>query len=134
MANDYSVQYLQPTNAARSYGAGVVTQGGRTVWLAGMGGTTDAEGKPVIGIVEQTRRAFRNIERTIKSAGGELGDVVSMIVMIRNQEDGDDFVKTRSEFFKSNFPASMLITAKDFANPQILVEIQAVAVIDDSRK
>ena len=31
-------------------------------------------------------------------------------------------------------PASMLITAKDFANPDILVEIQSVAVIGDTLK
>jgi 2-iminobutanoate/2-iminopropanoate deaminase len=59
---------------------------------------------------------------------------VSMTVMIRNQSDGDEFVKVRGEFFKSKFPASMLITAKDFANPDLLVEIQSVAVIGDLLK
>ena len=57
-----------------------------------------------------------------------------MTVMIRNQADGDTFVKVRGEFFKTKFPASMLITAKDFANSDIQVEIQSVAVIGDSLK
>jgi len=52
--------------------------------------------------------------------------------MIRNQEDGNEFVKVRGEFFKSRFPASMLITAKDFAIPELLVEIQSIAVIGDT--
>ena len=51
---------------------------------------------------------------------------------VRNQTDGDTFVKVRGEFFKSRFPASMLITAKDFANPDLLVEIQSVGVIGDT--
>jgi enamine deaminase RidA (YjgF/YER057c/UK114 family) len=55
-------------------------------------------------------------------------------VSIRNQSDGDEFVKVRGEFFKSKFPASMLITAKDFANPDLLVEILSVAVIGDQLK
>jgi enamine deaminase RidA (YjgF/YER057c/UK114 family) len=84
--------------------------------------------------VEQTRQTFRNIETALKKAGGTLENLVSMTVMIRNQTDGDTFVKVRGEFFKSKFPASMLITAKDFANPDLLVEVQSVAVIGDSRR
>jgi enamine deaminase RidA (YjgF/YER057c/UK114 family) len=129
-----AAQYLKPTNAQRSYGAGVVTQGGRTVWLAGMGGTTGPDGKPITDFAEQTRQAFRNIEKVLKEAGGSLQNLVSMTVMIRNQSDGDTFVKVRGEFFKSKFPASMLITAKDFANPNLLVEIQSVAVVGDRLK
>jgi len=46
-----------------------------------------------------------------------------MTVFNRNQADGDEFVKIRG--------ASALITAKDFAVPQLLVEIQAIAVIGE---
>jgi enamine deaminase RidA (YjgF/YER057c/UK114 family) len=129
-----AAQYLQPTNAQRSYGAGVVTEGGRIVWLAGMGGTVGPDGKKITDFAEQTRQAFRNIEKVLKEAGGSLENLVSMTVMIRNQTDGDTFVKVRGEFFKSKFPASMLITAKDFANSDLLVEIQSVAVIGDQLK
>jgi len=54
-----------------------------------------------------------------------------MTVFIRNRSDGDEFVKIRSETFKSGLPVSALITAKDFAVPQLLVEIQAAAVIGE---
>src|SRR6185503_5810932 len=128
-------QYLQPTVKERSYAAGVVTQGGRVVWLAGMGGTSKPDGTKITDFAEQTRQAFRRIEATLKQAGGSLDDLVSMTVMIRNQSDGDTFVKVRGEFFKNDkFPASMLITAKDFANSDLLVEIQSVAVIGDTMK
>jgi len=129
-----AAEYLEPTNAQRSYGAGVVTEGGRIVWLAGMGGTTRSDGTKIADFSEQTRQAFRNIEAALKRAGGSLENLVSMTVMIRNQADGDTFVKVRGEFFKSRFPASMLITAKDFANPDLMVEIQSVAVIGDTLK
>jgi 2-iminobutanoate/2-iminopropanoate deaminase len=129
-----AAQYLEPSNVQRSYGAGVVTEGGRIVWLAGMGGTTKSDGTKITDFAEQTRQAFRNIEAALKKAGGTLENLVSMTVMIRNQADGDSFVKVRGELFKSKFPASMLITAKDFANPDLLVEIQSVAVIGDTLK
>ncbi|MGH7089330.1 MAG: RidA family protein [Stellaceae bacterium] len=130
----FAAQYLQPINPQRSYGAGVVTEGGRIVWLAGMGGTRSADGAKIADFAAQTRQAFRNIEAALKKAGGSLDDLVSMTVMIRNQSDGDTFVKVRGEFFKRHFPASMLITAKDLANSDLLVEIQSVAVIGDRLK
>ena len=130
----HAAQYLEPTNPQRSYGAGVVTEGGRIVWLAGMGGTVAPDGRKIADFAGQTRRAFQNIEAVLKRAGGSLENIVSMTVMIRNQSDGDEFVKVRGELFKSRYPASMLITAKDFANPDLLVEIQSVAVIGDTLK
>ena len=116
---------------SRAYSPAVITEGGRIVWLAGMGGTTDAEGKPITDFAGQTRQAFKNIDATIRRAGGTLADIVTMTVFIRNQSDGDEFVKIRADVFKSGFPASALITAKDFAVPQILVEIQCVAVVGE---
>jgi len=128
-----AAEFIQGTDRtkARAYSPAVITEGGRIVWLAGMGGTTDADGKPIGDFAGQTRRAFQNIDATLKQAGGTLADVVTMTVFIRNQSDGDEFVKIRGEIFKSGFPASALITAKDFAVPQLLVEIQAVAVIGE---
>jgi enamine deaminase RidA (YjgF/YER057c/UK114 family) len=128
-----AAEYLEGSERtkARAYSPAVITEGGRIVWLAGMGGTTDADSKPISDFAGQTRQAFRNIDATLKRTGGTLADVVTMTVFIRNQSDGDEFVKIRAEFFKSGFPASALITAKDFAVPQLLVEIQAVAVIGE---
>jgi enamine deaminase RidA (YjgF/YER057c/UK114 family) len=120
-----------PRMKERAYSPAVITEGGRIVWLAGMGGSTGSDGKTITGFADQTRQAFRNIDATLKRAGGSLANVVTMTAFIRNQSDGDEFVKLRAETFKSNFPASALITAKDFARPEILVEIQAVAVIGE---
>ena len=115
----------------RAYSPAVITDGGRIVWLAGMGGTTADDGKPIADFAGQARQAFRNIERTVQKAGGQLSDVVTMTVFIRNQEDGNEFVRIRGEVFKKDFPASALLTVKDFATPQLLVEIQAIAVVGE---
>jgi enamine deaminase RidA (YjgF/YER057c/UK114 family) len=128
-----AAQFLEP-NAQRSYSAAVVTEGGRTVWLAGMGGAHAADGSKITDFAGQTRQVFRNIEAALKRTGGSLDDLVTMTVMIRNQADGREFLKIRGELFKEKFPASMLITAKDFANADLLIEIQSVAVIGDRLK
>ncbi|HEY3916879.1 MAG TPA: RidA family protein [Stellaceae bacterium] len=99
-----------------------------------MGGVAGPDGKKNADFAGQTRQVFRNIGATLKSAGGALDDVVRMTVMIRNQSDGPEFLRIRGEFFQKNYPASMLIVAKDFANPNLLLEVQAVAVIGDQLK
>jgi len=134
LASAEAAEYLAPIDTQRTYSSGVVTQGGRTVWLAGMGGVTGPGGKKNADFASQTRQVFENIEATLKQAGGSLDNVVTMTVMIRNQSDGPEFLKLRGEFFKKNYPASMLIVAKDFANPNLLLEIQAVAVIGEPTK
>ena len=127
-----SAEYLKGTwQEHRSFSPAVVTEGGRTVWLAGMGGTRTSDNKPITDFAGQTRQAFQNIDAALKQVGGSLQDVVTMVVFIRNQSDGDEFVKLRGEIFKEKFPASALITAKDFAVPDLLLEIQAVAVVGE---
>ena len=116
---------------ARAYSPAVITDGGRIVWLAGMGGITDADGSRSRILPARPGERSKISRRLSKKAGGRLTDIVTMTVFIRNQADGDEFVKIRAEIFKSGFPASALITAKDFAVPQLLVEIQAIAVIGE---
>jgi 2-iminobutanoate/2-iminopropanoate deaminase len=134
LASAEAAEYLGPIDAQRSYSSGVVTQGGKTIWLAGMGGVTGPGGKKNTDFASQTRQVFENIAATLKQAGGSLDNVVTMTVMIRNQSDGVEFLKIRGEYFKKHYPASMLIVAKDFANPNLLLEIQAVAVVGDTLK
>ena len=119
-----AAQYLAPIDQQRSYSSGVVTQGGKTIWLAGEGGVTGPGGKKNTDLASQTRQIFENIAAALKEAGGSLDNVVTMTVMIRNQSDGPEFLRLRGEYFKKHYPASMLIVAKDFANPNLLLEVQ----------
>lgn len=120
-----------PRMKERAYSPAVITEGGRIVWLAGMGGSRADDGSTNKEFGAQARQAFRNIDATLRRVGGTLANIVTMTVFIRHESDGDEFVKVRAQVFKSGFPASALITAKDFARPEILVEIQSVAVIGE---
>jgi enamine deaminase RidA (YjgF/YER057c/UK114 family) len=114
----------------RSFSPAVVTTGGRIVWLAGQGATQDDEGKSLVGDFDgQTRQAFSLISRTLERAGGKLDDIVTMTVFIADTRFGDRFIELRRDQFKNGFPASALLTVSGFARPEMLVEIQAVAVV-----
>jgi enamine deaminase RidA (YjgF/YER057c/UK114 family) len=127
------VEHLEGTDAQRSraYSPAVITQGGRTIWLAGQTTTVDESGKDISGNFEtQARTVFALMDRTLKRAGGSLANLVTMTVFITDPRYGDLFVKIRGEFFRDGrFPASALITVTAFARPGIVIEIQGVAVV-----
>ena len=127
-----SAEYMEKNQQmmARSYSPGVVTDGGRIVWLAGQTGFRDEQGKEVVGFEAQARQAFKNIDAVLKKAGGSLANMVTMTVFITDPRLGDRFVELRAGFFPDgNFPASALITISHLARPGMLIEIQGVGVI-----
>ena len=127
------VEYLEGTEfqKRRAFSPAVITQGGKTVWLAGQTAPTDETGKDITGNFEaQTRTVFALMDSTLKRAGGTLSNLVTMTVFINDPRHGDAFVKIRGEIFKDGrFPASALITVSNFARPGILIEIQGVGVV-----
>jgi 2-iminobutanoate/2-iminopropanoate deaminase len=126
-------EYLERNEfqTARAYSPAVITQGGRTVWLAGQTATRDEAGNDISGNFEaQVRIIFGLIDKTLRRAGGSLGNMVTMTVFINDPRLGDCFVELRRGFFpEGNYPASALITVSHFARPGMLIEIQGVAVI-----
>jgi enamine deaminase RidA (YjgF/YER057c/UK114 family) len=116
---------------ARAFSPAVISEGGRTVWLAGQTTTVDLEGKDISGNFEaQAHACFAMIDRTLHRLGGSLANLVTMTVFINDPRYGDAFVKLRAgKFEPGKYPASALLTVTAFARPGILIEIQGVAVI-----
>ena len=118
------------TAQARAYSQAVITEGGRTVWLAGQVGAADASGSSLAGDFDgQVREVFSRLNQTLEEAGGSLADMVTMTVFITDARYGDRFTELRKEIFGDNFPASALITVAGLARPEMLVEVQGIAVI-----
>jgi 2-iminobutanoate/2-iminopropanoate deaminase len=116
---------------ARAFSPAVITEGGRTIWLAGQTVTEDANGASLAGNFEgQVREVFARIGQTLEEAGGKLADLVTMTVYITDVRYGDRFTELRREIFGDNFPASALITVTGLARPGMVVEVQGIAVID----
>ena len=115
---------------SRAYSQAVITEGGRTVWLAGQVAMTDANGKSLVGDFDgQVREVFRLLGVTLAEAGGKLGNMVTMTVFITDGRFGDRFTELRKEIFGGDFPASALITCRALARPEFLVEVQGIAVV-----
>ncbi len=113
----------------RSYSRAVKVKGGTTVYLAGVGGASGPAGSS-LDFASQTRNAFGRLRQNLADAGGKLDDIATMTVFLTDARYGDEFVKIRGEFFGEHYPCSALITVAGLARPEMLVEIQAIAVLD----
>jgi enamine deaminase RidA (YjgF/YER057c/UK114 family) len=77
------------------------------------------------------RVSFERLGQTLERAGGSLADIVTMTVFITDMAYGTRFTELRRQYFKENeYPASALIGIKALARPEMMIEIQAIAVID----
>jgi enamine deaminase RidA (YjgF/YER057c/UK114 family) len=119
--------------ADRSFSPAVITTGGRVAWLAGVGGWKDDHGRVLRGdFAAQVDQTFKEIAATLARFGGSLSDIATMTVWILDARHGDEFTELRKRWFPDGkYPASALITAAGFAKPEMMVEIQAIAVLGD---
>jgi len=125
--------YVEGTwQKGRSFSPAVITRGGRMVWVAGHGGHRDDDGNSLAGDFDaQVHQSFKLITETLERADARLRDLVTMTVFIIDARHGDRFTDLRAAYFPDGFPASALITVAGFAQPEMMVEIQGIAVIDD---
>jgi enamine deaminase RidA (YjgF/YER057c/UK114 family) len=116
----------------RAYSPAVKVAGGTTIYMAGQTGYQDDRGEVYPGDFDsQVRVAFERMRKTLEAAGGQLEDIVTMTVFITDMSNGTRFTQLRRQFFpEDRYPASALIGIKELARPEMLVEIQAIAVVD----
>jgi 2-iminobutanoate/2-iminopropanoate deaminase len=114
----------------RAFSPCVITEGaGRTLWIAGHTGSVDDTGKSLAGDFDaQFQQTFRNIEKTLAEAGAKLADMVTMTVFLIDARYSTRMTELRSELFGKDFPASAAITVQGFARPEIMIEVQGIAV------
>src|SRR5690606_29599033 len=77
---------------------------------------------------EQSQVIFTKIRNLVEAAGAEMDDVVKMTIYVTNMSHNDQVWKARREFFSGDFPACTLVEVSALAKPEILVEIEAIAI------
>ena len=130
-----AAEYMEktPFQLSRAFSPGVVTEGGKIVWLAGQTATRDNAGNDIANNFEaQVKQVFSQMDQIMKRAGGSLANIVQMTVFIKESRYGDRFVEMRKDTFQNgNYPGSALITVTNFARPGIEIEIQSIGVVGD---
>jgi len=105
---------------------------GRHVHVSGTT-ATDADGN-VVGVGDpaaQTRRALVNVEHALREAGASLDDVVRTRLFVADIDEWEAVGEAHREAFGDVRPATSMVEVSRLIAPELLVEVEAVAITDD---
>ncbi|MGH3501030.1 MAG: RidA family protein [Nocardioidaceae bacterium] len=98
------------------------------LYVSGQAGI-DEHGRTVgEGFETQARRAFANLATVLRHARASLADVVKVTIIVTDMANLDTIIRLRGEYFTEPFPADTLLQVAGLAQPDWLVEIDAVAL------
>ena len=95
-------------------------------------GTTSVDGDSLIGkddLYSQTKFIILKIEKALQNAGAELTDVVRTRMYVTDISKWEEAAKAHAEFFGTIKPVTTLVEVSSLIDPDMLIEIEASAVI-----
>jgi len=116
---------------------------GRTVYVSGtssrrpdntIAGADLVDGTMVRDIRAQTRAVIENIADLLASAGAELSDLVQVTCYLVSMDDFAGYNEVYGEFFDHTGPTRTTVAVHQLPHPDLLIEIQAVAVLPDTEE
>ena len=127
-------RYINPEGFARPNGYTHVVEstGGRTIYISGQI-ALDAQGQ-IVGagdMAAQTEHVFKNLQVALMAVGGGFEDVVKLTFYIADMSQIQAIRDVRDQFIDADhYPASTAIEVKQLVRPELLIEIDAIAVIE----
>jgi len=121
-------QYLQLKTVHKSTGYSHAARVGDTLYISGQV-ALDKNGK-LIGkgdITAQAKQVYANLAAILKEAGGSLANVVKLSTFITHHRYLEGYRAVRNTVFKEPFPASTLLVVESLADPDWMIEIEAIA-------
>ena len=114
-----------------AYSSGIEAPAGRTVYVPGQvsldaGGNVVGEGD--VGL--QTQTVLEHVKTVVEEAGGGMEDIVKVTVFITDMGLYDEIHEVRRRYFREPYPASSMVEVSALIDPRLLIEIEAVAVIE----
>jgi len=129
-----NVRYTNPSALSTPTGYTHVVEvlRGKTVYIAGQV-AFDRSGN-VVGVGDfkaQTRQVMDNVKAALAAAGATFANVVKITTFVTDLSQLQALREIRSEYFGPNPPASTLVQIVQLARPELMIEVEAMAVVGD---
>jgi len=128
---------VQPVDlpVRKSHSQVVTVTGGTLVFVAGITSRSEKDATPVYpgDMRAQLRQICENIGRALRAVGADFSDVVKTTTFTTDVDEYHRVSDERFKYFKSDLPTSALIGVKRLAHPDLMIEIEAMAVIPTDR-
>ena len=107
-----------------------VTGPAKTVYISGQI-AFDKEGKLVGAgdMAAQAEQVFKNLQSALEAAGAKFSDVVKMNTYITDMSKAPAVREVRARYFSQSTPASTLVQVVALARPELMLEIEVIAVV-----
>jgi 2-iminobutanoate/2-iminopropanoate deaminase len=122
----YRPEEIPPTTSP--FSAGI--RAGNLVFTSGQAGSKDRRtGQALTTIEEQTRETMERVKAILEGGGASLNDVVKVTVFLTRKEDFAKMNEVYRSFFPKDPPARSTVEVSALMVSDMLVEIEAMAVI-----
>jgi enamine deaminase RidA (YjgF/YER057c/UK114 family) len=125
------VEHIQPEGLPTPPTYSHVVRAGNTIYIAGQ--TSQNEQGEIVGkgdVTAQAEQIFSNLGKALASAGGDFSNLVKITVFVCDARYREQVAAVRAKYLKAPLPASTFIVAAGLANPDYMLEIEGIAVID----
>ena len=123
---------IAPGNVHRPFGYAHAIQIENTLYISGQI-PLDQE-MNVVGkndIAAQTEQVYGNLKKVLEDAGGDMTSIVMLNIYCTDIDAFDRETRgTRKKYFKDYYPAVTAVEVKRLYNPDYMIEVEAVAVLD----
>jgi reactive intermediate/imine deaminase len=97
---------IQTADAPKAIGPySQAIQAGNTVYLSGQIGLDPATGQMVEGTEAQAHRVLQNLRAVARAAGGDLGNIVKVTLLLADMGDFAQVNEIMTQYFKPPYPA-----------------------------
>jgi 2-iminobutanoate/2-iminopropanoate deaminase len=128
-----TAQVIQPESLKDPrprYSQGILTEGGRLLFIAGQT-AVDREGT-VVGkgdIERQAEQVFANLDAVLTAAGGSFDNLVMTTTYLTDIRYREAYNTVRLRHYRRRQPTSTLVVVKALGHEDLMIEIDGIAVI-----